>query len=521
MKKILLIISTLFLISNINYSYWDNKLYDEINPENVYVSENWNDILYIGKREWKFYIVHNWIESNYSDVSPRSNIAVSKDFSKYTYIRTVDWKRIIIENWVEKKYCKDSWGIINLNYYDWNLLVKCDESMVNLFNPQSESKTYFYDWQKINNNEYSKLYKLSKQNNYKRCKYTSSLWTKDENWLYSILEDWEVIKTFKNRVSVTCYNNWNSYYYRYSDKPTFKTDYDNSDSSVIYTLIINWKEYKTQGLSNLQDIKFYSKWTQTALVIPDLNSEFSSSLYVNGKLVKKLGKYNYFHDRFIFSPNWDWYMFSTNENDINVFYKDWRELIRSKNIAWYNFFYSKNWSYFYILDSKLYKNWIEQSDDKVSKFKINSLNWEKVENYFIFNKDSKFYISSINNLSLYKNNEIKVKNEELTDNEKALIIIKEKAEKIKQQIYSKYWEEKLKESISNLYLKNPEKVKKIRKNINNKMNDVIDNSNLTQNQKLTQISKYHALSTIFWEAMDESWRDVIDTLEEAFGFKLF
>ena len=66
-----------------------------------------------------------------------------------------------------------------------------------------------------------------------------------------------------------------------------------------------------------------------------------------------------------------------------------------------------------------------------------------------------------------------------------------------------------------------EKVKKIRKNINNKMNDVIDNSNLTQNQKLTQISKYHALSTIFWEAMDESWRDVIDTLEEAFGFKLF
>lgn len=112
------------------------------------------------------------------------------------------------------------------------------------------------------------------------------------------------------------------------------------------------------------------------------------------------------------------------------------------------------------------------------------------------------------------------KSEELTDNEKALIIIKEKAEKIKQQIYNKYWEEKFKKLISDLYIENPEKVIKIKESLTDKMEKVVDNDSLTQDQKLSKIASYHALSTIFWEAMNES-DEAINFVEDLLNGNFF
>jgi len=528
LKKTLIWLLSLFLIINTSYSY-DNyesdKLvnwYDEI--ININISKDWKNIIYQAKKDWKWFIVKNWKESKKYD-KQISWLEISSDFKNYSYEIIKERKIYLIESWVEKDYCKDFDEQL-VNYYNWETLVYC-ATLGNLFafEPKSETYKYYYDWKEINNKEYRNIKKLIQEKynieNSNNCDYKSS-WKKQEDWFYHILKNWKSIKTFENNVSVKCYDNWNKYYYIYSNKSLFKTEidskYDNTYFTIGYTLVVDWKEYNTK--TNINYLAFYSNWNHTAFILKDLN--YNQLLYVDWKLIKKLSNENNLFNGFKFSPNWKEYMFSYVVNQsITYLNRNWIEIVNNKGFRSIDFKYSKNWDYFYILGKYKKEDWILELDrlfknwNKVLYFlEINLLNRNSYTNDsdYILVKD--FGKESIMNLSSLWKVEKKVK-EKLSKEEFNKLVHKKK-DSFKNKIYQKYWEEKFKRKIQDLYDKNPEKVKTIHINIVKKIKSILKNTKISETKKINDLWKYWAFLEIFKDSLlnysmfKVEWNDLLN-----------
>lgn len=415
MKKILAIFLVLFFSFNSlkvfassleeQYDVSNSKEYDEISE--LKYSPDWKNISFIAKKNWKYFIVKNWIEWEKYDIIYDSKY--SEDWKHFTFLVIKNSKIVLIKDWVETKE----------NYEELNNISK--------------------------DNPINKSYDIEKNSYKKSIDWKSYGFIAKKDWKYFLVKDWIESKKYNIISDFHFSPDWNSYYFLAIDNwKVFWTPYwagiilDNWEvvpyDYVKNTLVKDWVEinkydhiYNPIYSPNWKSFSFIAKkdwkeflvkdWIESSKYDWDIkryNNELviqyspdsSSYVFLAQKDWKKIivkdwkesNKYNTIYD-FEYSPNSKSYAFvATKDNRNRVLVKDWVESKEySENQGYSNFpffWYSpngKNFIYIVIKSWKwiLVKDWVESKEyNEIKKFDTENSNIYK---YVLYSPDNKNY----------------------------------------------------------------------------------------------------------------------------------
>lgn len=406
MKKIIFIISTIFLL---NYNVNADNNYNLTTIENAQtysISKNWESFSYILTKDGKDIVIRDWKEiwEYYDDISYLKYFNNSKDL---LYIWKNNWKKVLVKNWIEISWYSDNiYDLIISN--DWNnymyinknnwkkSLIKDWKEIWSLYSDffevefSDDWEWYFYQWQKNSKMEYIINWERiwAEYNPIYLFRYFPS-WHYIFEWQkwgqdYTIY-DWVI---YKNIWTYSYTKDWNNFTYvkKVNWKETLVSNgvewkiYDN-----IYLIFLskNWESYSYAGYSSNWKWIFVKDWKEiwkiydwfhsiyylwdTTNVIYVWIENWKSVLIKNGvEIWKKYDKI----DNITVSNDWKDYTYIWTNNNINVFVKNWIELpywfndINENNSINWDYVYSDNKkSYSYIWEENwkkfLMKDWVK------------------------------------------------------------------------------------------------------------------------------------------------------------------
>ena len=351
-------------------------LYDKI--ISIIFSPDSKNYSYIAIKDWKYIVVKDWVESNkYDKINDYHKILYSPDSKSYSYIATKDWKDFIVKDWIEwNKYDKityilyspDSKSFIYVALKNWKYIVVKDwvesiayDNITNLlFSPDSKSFAY----------------KIRETDNVGN--------TKDY-----IIKDWKKInKHF-----------WIDNFMFSPDSKSFVYVASNHIDWYTYLIKDDKELYKTRWSIPSSDFWFSSDWKKFAYVIRDWWVQWwyywKHSVVLNwikGKTYEQI----YLQWDTLFINNKIIYIWvnSASPNDKYTLVIDWKEIatnygdfLFTQSLNWKNFAYvlKKDWKYIII------KDWVQIWNlyDNVSKL-IFSPDWKWFS--YIAEKDWKYFV---------------------------------------------------------------------------------------------------------------------------------
>ncbi len=395
---------------DIKYVWVEYKGYYSTTEEN-------NDIVaYMAKKDWKRFVVKDWVKSkSYEDII---YFTYSEEKDEYAFI-AVKWdKNILVRNWVES----EEYDIVyDLNYFHWwNTFVYVALNNWKYYVVENWKKSIGYDNLSHNSKDIFIKYSQDK-NSY------SYIAKKDLKWF--VVKDGVVWKYYDYTYFIT-YNpegNWFSYVAEENDEEFIVKDwiewkkYDKPDYERVFEFMwysLSWdsleyvikRDWKVYLIKNWKEFWGYDKIWKTIYLNDGNDSVFFAKEWEKMFFIKNWEKVWEYDDIIIGIGYITWYQWK----NFLIVKRDWRYFLISE--------FTEIWSYDYVdrsdfscsLDESscsfiaerdwkqfIVKDWVElKKIDKINKFEY--IEWTSDVFYYWIDVGQK-NISMINNVELGNN----------------------------------------------------------------------------------------------------------------------